>query len=58
MDDTLVGDDPKAVGDAVVVGELIVGVALRLRVEGVEGGVLAVHVEGVDLAEIAVGRLH
>ena len=58
LDDALVGDDPKAVGDAVVVGELIVGVALRLRVEGVEGGVLAVHVEGVDLAEIAVGRLH
>ena len=57
-DHVRVGDDPQAVGHVVAVGELRVGIVLRAILQRLLGGVLFVHVERVDLAEIAVGRLH
>ena len=54
----LVGAYPQAVGDVVVVGEFVLSVKVGLLVDGFQGGVFAVHVKRVNLAEIAVGRLH
>ena len=58
FDDLFVGDDPQTVGDVVVVGERIRRVCGRFGVDRLQRGVLAVHIERIDLAEIAVGRLH